>query len=128
MITTWFWVSFAVTGAGAAVATTAGWRRQRRLHLWTGPSTLLVLFVTVLLAERLAGEREFPDYAMRIHLPCAKTAGLLAIGVALTGVVLWRSGRGRVAHRVCVLLFLLGVVVATATGCWAFFLSVPAPH
>ena len=60
---------------------------------------------------------------LRTHLWFAKTAAGLAVLVAVTGVYLWRTGRGRRVHFWCVVAFLVGTVVATGTGIWAFSLS-----
>jgi len=121
--TTVFWVCFSLTLLALFVAFGAGLRRARRLHLVTAPLSLVLLTVTVLLTEALVAARDFPPDAMDTHLPLAKTAGGLALVVAVTGVYLWRTGRGRRCHFWCVVAFMLCAVAATVTGLWAFSLS-----
>lgn len=123
--TSWFWVSFLLTLALLVAALVTGWGGWRRVHLRLGPIALLSLAVTVVMAERLGKARVFPEEEMVIHLWFAKSAALLAVLVGGTGIYLWRTGRGRLVHRVCVLLFLLLTLIATGTGVWAFGMSTP---
>ena len=44
----------------ALAAVVSGWRGARRWHLRLAPLTLLSLAWTVVMAERMAGAREFP--------------------------------------------------------------------
>ena len=125
MTTALFWIFFAAALAALVATAIAGRRGRRRLHLRLAPASLLLLLAAILLAERMASVREFPASVMRVHLPCAKVAGLLALAVALSGLALWRTGRGRAVHRALVVLFFLAALVATATGVWAFSESVP---
>ncbi len=124
MITTLFWVFFGATLAALAAAVITGRTRRRRLHLCVAPTALVLLLIAILLAEQMASVREFPAHVMRVHLPCAKVAGLLAIATAVSGLVLWRTGRGRAVHRLAVVLFLSAALVASGTGVWAFSGSV----
>ena len=120
-----FWVSFALTLALAAVAITAGLMRKRKLHLLAGPATIALLAVTVVLTERLVKTRDFPAEELRIHLWFAKSGGVLALLVAVTGILLvFRPGMRKV-HLAMVVLFLLATVAATGTGIWVFDLSSP---
>lgn len=121
--TTVFWTCFSLTLLTLGAAFVAGLRGARRLHLVIAPLSLALLTVTVLLTEALTSARLFPEQELRIHLWFAKAAGALAILVAVTGVFLWRTGRGRRCHFWCVVVFLVGAVVATGTGLWAFSLS-----
>ena len=62
----------------------------------------------------------FPEPALRFHLIFAKSAGLLAIPVIVTGIWFWRRPAARNWHRTAVWLFVLATLVATATGFWMF--------
>lgn len=121
----WFWVSFGATLALAALAIWSGFGGGRRVHLVAGPATMVLLTVTILLTERFARARAFPEAEMGIHLWFAKTAALLALPVIATGILTARRPTWRKRHRIAVLLFLLAVVIATATGIWVFSLSTP---
>lgn len=125
MITTFFWVSFLLTLIALAGALYSGWSGQRRWHLVLGPLTLALLSVAVVFAVLMGQVRHFPQDIMRIHRPIAVTAGLFGVLVAVTGVVLWRTGRARRAHFVLVLLFSVAAVAASGTGIWAFTQSSP---
>jgi hypothetical protein len=115
-----FWLALLVTVGMLVAAMATGLRRRRRLHLWLGPLTLVMLVVTVLATEQLVRRYDFPAEVKAIHLPCAKAGGLLALPVLLTGLWLWRSERGRVWHRIAVWLWLCSVLIATGTGIWMF--------
>ncbi len=121
-----FWAAFGTTVALLATSLWTGWTGRRRLHLRLAPTALVVLAVTIVLTERLASVRHFPPQEMEIHLWFAKIGAALALPVLVTGLVLIRRPGWRRAHRVCVLLFLTGVLVATGTGIWVFSLSTPA--
>lgn len=120
-----FWIAFVATLATLAGALWTGFRRRRRAHLLLGPVSLVCLAVAILLAERLASVRDFPREPLRIHLWFAKSGALLALPVIVTGLLLWRSPRWRVAHRVCVVLFVAVTLIATGTGLWIFSQSTP---
>lgn len=118
--TSLFWLALCSTVALIGATLVTGHRHRRRLHLWLGPLTLIMVAVTIVLTEQLVSRYEFPAATRDIHLPIAKAAGLLAIPVALTGAWLWRSGRARRWHRVAVWLWLASVLAAAATGFWMF--------
>ena len=120
-----FWTFFPLTALALVLALLSGLHRRRRRHLWLGPVSLVLLAVTILLAERMASLRQFPPDEMRVHLWFAKTGAFLAIPVVITGAVLFFRPRWRRAHFVTVILFLCAVVVATGTGLWVFSLSHP---
>lgn len=115
-----FWIALAVTVGLIVASLVTGLRRRRRLHLWLGPLTIVMLVVTVVLTEQLASRYDFPADVKAVHMPCAKVGGLMALPVVLTGLWLWRSPRARRWHRLAVYAWLLAVLVAAATGIWMF--------
>lgn len=125
MVAFGFWASFVVTVALLVVTLVSGLRRRRRLHLVTGPLTVLSLVITVVLTEQLMAHYDFPAAAKAIHLPCAKAGGLLALPVVATGIWYWRSPRARNFHRAAVAVWLVSVLVATCTGLWMFAQGTP---
>lgn len=124
-LVTCFWISFAVTLLLVAMTLVAGFRARRRAHLVLALLSVAVLTVTIVLAERMGGLRDFPKDAMRIHLWFAKSAALAVLPVALTGAVLWRRAGWRRIHFTAVALFLLLTVTATGTGIWVYGMSTP---
>jgi hypothetical protein len=120
-----FWLSFLLTVVLLVVTLASGLRGRRRLHLRTGPLTMVALALTIVLTEQLLARYDFPADVKAIHLPCAKAGGLLALPVIATGIWYWRCPRARNWHRAAVALWLLAVVVATATGLWMFAQGVP---
>jgi hypothetical protein len=115
-----FWIAFTCTVALLVASLVSGWLRRRRVHLVTGPLTMVLLAVTVVLTEELMRRYDFPADALRFHLWFAKAGGLLALPVAATGVWLWRDPRARRWHRTAVLVWLVSVLAATSTGLWLF--------
>lgn len=120
-----FWASFATTLVLLVVAIVAALRRKRKIHLVAGPLAIVSLAITVVFTERLVKTREFPPEELGIHLWFAKSGGVLALLVAISGVLLAFQPRLRKVHRVFVVLFLLVTLVATGTGIWVFQLSSP---
>jgi len=120
-----FWLSFLLTVVLLVVTLASGLRGRRRLHLLTGPLTMVALALTIVLTEQLLARYDFPADVKAIHLPCAKAGGLLALPVIATGIWYWRRPRARNWHRAAVALWLLAVVVATATGLWMFAQGAP---
>lgn len=125
MVLPLFWCMFVVTLAALGAALWSGLTARRRWHLWLGPLGLLSLAVTILLAERLARQRDFPPDVLRIHLFFAQAGALLALPVVVTGLALARNPRWRRWHRSAVIVFALVAVAATGTGIWMFSLSTP---
>ncbi|MBL8748483.1 MAG: DUF4149 domain-containing protein [Planctomycetes bacterium] len=115
-----FWFSFVTTVVLLTGALLTGWTRKRRLHLWLGPLVMVSLVVTIVLTEELVRRYDFPADVKRIHLWFAKTGGLLALPVILTGVALWRTEKARRWHKAAVLVWLVSVLAATGTGIWMF--------
>lgn len=115
-----FWIAFVLTVTSLVAALVTGLRRWRRLHLWFGPLTIVLLAITVVLTEQLAACYDFPADVKDTHLPWAKAGGLLALPVVLSGLWLWRSERARWPHRIAVLVWLVVVLVAVGTGIWMF--------
>ena len=115
-----FWSSFTATVLLLVASLVTGFLRRRRLHLWLGPLTMVLLAVTIVLTEELLRAYEFPADIKATHLIFAKAGGLLALPVIVTGVWLWRDPRARVWHRAAVLLWLAMVLTATGTGLWMF--------
>ncbi len=120
-----FWTFFSLTLAGLGSAVATGLARRRRLHLFFAPVSLVLLTVTIVFAERMASSRVFPEEEMRIHLWFAKSAAVLALPVIVSGIYVARTARGRRTHLLCVLIFLIGTLIATGTGIWVFSLSAP---
>lgn len=115
-----FWIGFALTLVALVVSLVSGFRRKRRLHLVTGPLTLVLLAVTVVLTEQLMRNYTFPEESLRFHLHFAKAGGLCAVPVLLTGLWLWRNPRARLWHRLAVVVFVVAALLATGTGLWLF--------
>lgn len=125
MFTLGFWLSLLLTVAGLMATYRAGRQRRRRQHVKLAIGTVVLLVVTILFAEAMGRERDFPRDVMRIHLVFAKGAGLAVLPVAFTGLLLLRREGARRWHLGAVWLFLGLVVTATVTGVWAFTLSTP---
>lgn len=123
--TTLFWSFFVLTLVALAISVVSGLRQVRRLHLAVAPISMVLLAVAIVFAERMAAVRSFPPDEMAIHLWFAKSAAVLALGVVATGLFLWRNPKARRIHLVCVVLFLVAAVTASATGVWVFGLSTP---
>lgn len=120
-----FWIAFGVTLASLVTTLITGFTHRRRAHFWAAPTTVVLLAITIVLAERLVRDHDFPAAQMRIHLVFAKSAAALVIPVVVTGLALVRRPGWRRAHLVCVALFVLTTVAATVTGIWVFSLSTP---
>lgn len=123
--TVWFWIVFPITLALLSVALWTGRRKRRRVHLLLAPLSMVFLGLAILLAVRMGQTRDFPAAEMRIHRAIAVTAALLALPVILSGLALFRSPSWRRVHRICVTLFLVAAVAASATGIWVFSMSTP---
>ena len=123
----WFWLALGATVALMALALVSGLTRKRRAHLLAGPAAMGALLWAILLTEGLARRSEFVPEVTAVHLWCAKTAGLLALPVILTGALLVFRPSWRKRHRIAVYVFLLATVVATVTGIWMFSGAVPRP-
>lgn len=115
-----FWIAFVTTVLLMVSALLSGLLRRRRYHLMLGPLTMVSLGVAIWLTEELARQYDFPADVKRIHLWIAKTGGLLALPVILTGIWLWCSERARIWHRVSVYLWVVAVLTATGSGLWMF--------
>jgi hypothetical protein len=120
-----FWVVFVATLVLLVVSMASGLSGRRRLHLWTGPLTIVGLVVAVVLTERLAASYTFQEDVKRIHLIVAKVGGFSALPVILTGIWLWRSESGRLWHKLAVWWFVLAALAATGTGLWMYSGAVP---
>ena len=119
-----FWISFVVTVLLLVAALVTGFGRRRRAHLWIGPLTMVVLTVTIVLTEQLMKQYDFPPDELAFHMWFAKAGGLLALPVIATGLWLWRRPEARRWHRAAVIVWLVSVLAATATGLWLFGLGV----
>lgn len=120
-----FWTAFVATVALIVVSLISGYRGGRRVHLITGPLTLVALVFAVMQTEALMRRYDFPQDELNTHLIFAKFGGAMALPVLLTGIWLWRRPQARVWHRIAVWLWLLGVLAATGTGLWIFTLATP---
>lgn len=125
MSTTPFWISFVVTVVLMVAALLTGFLRRRRAHLWLGPLVMVALGVTIKLTEELVARYDFPEDVKRTHLWFAKTGGMLALPVIVTGLWLWRTEKARLWHKVAVYVWLLAVLTATGTGLWMFSHGTP---
>jgi len=115
-----FWCAFVATVLMLVAALLTGFTRRRRLHLWLGPLTMVLLAITIVLTEELLRAYTFPEDVKQTHLIFAKAGGLLALPVIATGLWLWKDERARLWHRAAVLLWLAVVLTATGTGLWMF--------
>ena len=120
-----FFLALGMTLVVAFMTVQTGRRGDRRAHLARALSTVGLLGVTILLALWLGEQRDFPAAAMAIHKIIARTAGLLVLPVVGTGIMLWQRPSWRIAHRACVYLLLVMLLVAVGTGIWVFSLSTP---
>ena len=120
-----FWIAFVVTVLLLVAALLTGATKRRRVHLVVGPLTMIALTVAIILTEQLLRSYEFPAGDLAFHLVFAKAGGLLAVPVIATGVWYWRSAKARLWHRAAVILWLVAVLTATATGLWLFSVGTP---
>ncbi|MFK7742333.1 MAG: hypothetical protein AB8H80_18615 [Planctomycetota bacterium] len=118
-----FWISFVLTVLLLVVSLVSGFGGKRKLHVVTGPLTIVSLAVAIWLTEQLMRQYEFPREELDFHLIFAKSGGLLALPVAITGIWYLRSPKARLWHRAAVLIWLVSVLMATATGLWVFGLG-----
>lgn len=118
-----FWIAFVTTVLLLAASLTTGLLHRRRLHLWFGPLTMVSLAIAIVLTEQLMKRYEFPPETLRMHLWFAKSGGLLALPVIVTGIWLVRSERARRWHRIAVMVWILSVLAATGTGLFLFSLG-----
>ncbi len=118
-----FWCALGATVLLIVLSLVSGYRRKRRVHLVTGPLTMVALVLAVIETEALMRRYDFPQQALDTHLIFAKAGGLLALPVIATGIWLWRNPRARFWHRLAVWLWLLSVLAATGTGLWIFGLA-----
>jgi hypothetical protein len=115
-----FWISFAVTLGLLVTSLVSGIRGGRRVHLVTGPLTLVMLGITIACTKILIRNYEFPAEQLRFHLKFSITATCAAVPVLLTGIWLWRSPAARLWHRLAVWTFVVLALTATGTGIWLF--------
>ena len=115
-----FWIAFVATVVLLVAALCTGFLRKRKLHLWLGPLTIVSFTIAIVLTEQLMQHYTFPKDELAFHLIFAKAGGLLALPVVVTGIWLWRQPRARVWHRIAVVVWLIAVLTATATGLWMF--------
>ncbi len=117
-----FWVLFASTVAALAATAWAGIRGRRRTHFVCVAITLTLLYATIRMTRSLVENVTFREWDLAFHLNFAITATALIVPVAITGIgYAMRGGRvWRLLHRTAVILFVVAVLVATATGIWAF--------
>jgi len=125
LLTITFFVALGLTAVGVLVTMRAGRRGDRRSHLRRALATVALLIATVVLALMVGELRNFPDPAMAIHKVIARTNGFLVLAVVFTGIMLWRRPGWRIAHKGCVYVMAVLLVIAIATGIWAFSLSTP---
>ncbi len=120
-----FWLAFVATVVLLIVSLVSGLLRRRRVHLVTGPLTMVALAFAVIETEALMRRYDFPREALDTHLVFAKAGGLMALPVIVTGLWLWWRPRARFWHRLAVWLWLISVLAATGTGLWIFDLATP---
>jgi hypothetical protein len=124
-VVTAFWIALLVTVVLMFVSLALGLRGARRLHLWTGPLTIVCLGVAVWFAIALGRIYVFPPVPMAVHRVFATLAGIMAVAVAITGCLLVRREGARRWHRGCVMAFVASALCATATGVWIWSAAVP---
>ena len=115
-----FWIAFVATVVLLVAALSTGFLHKRKLHLWLGPLTIVSLTIAIVLTEKLMQHYTFPKDELAFHLIFAKAGGLLALPVVVTGIWLWRQPRARLWHSIAVVVWLIAVLTATATGLWMF--------
>lgn len=115
-----FWISFAVTLGLLVTSLISGLRGGRRVHLVTGPLTLVMLGITIACTKILIRNYEFPPEQLSFHLKFSITATCAALPVLLTGLWLWKCPAARVWHRIAVYSFVVLALLATGTGIWLF--------
>lgn len=120
-----FWLAFGATVALLVVSLVSGFLRKRRIHLVTGPLTMVGLVFAVIETEALMRKYTFPREALDTHLIFAKAGGLLALPVIVTGLWLLKRPQARLYHRIAIWVWLLAVLAATGTGLWIFGLATP---
>ena len=121
----WFWLSFVSTVAALVGVLVTGLRRRRRQHFTFAVAFIVLLAVTIWLTESLMRSVEFPREELDFHLKFAMSATFLLLPVVVSGLMLARRG-GRVVrwiHRIAVVVFVVAVLLATATGIWVFSLA-----
>lgn len=123
LLTLGFWIALATTVALMVVSLVSGFRGRRRLHLVTGPLTMVSLVVAVVLTEQLVRKFVFPPDELAIHKVFAKAAGFSALPVVVTGLLLVKWPAMRPWHRLAVVLFVLASLVATGTGIWVWTMA-----
>lgn len=124
-LTITFFAALGLTAVSVLVTMRSGRRGDRRAHLQRALVTVGLLIATVVLALMVGQVRDFPDPAMAIHKVIARITGFLVLTVIFTGIMLWRRPGWRTLHRGCVYLMAVVLVIAIATGTWAFSLSTP---
>ena len=122
-----FLVSLALTVVALLVTVVSGLRKQRHAHLRRAIVTVLLMAVTIVFAFLLGDVREFPAEEMAIHKIFSRTGAYMVPPVAITGAMLWRRPGWRWPHRLCIGVFLVGVLGAAVTGVWILALSTPLP-
>ncbi|MCA8942135.1 MAG: hypothetical protein KDB80_06195 [Planctomycetes bacterium] len=120
----WFWGSFVLTVVLLLATVWMGLRGARRAHFVCVALFVAMLYVTVRLTRGLVESLDFPDDELAFHLRFAITASALLVPVLLTGLgyARWGGRKWRLWHRTAVIVFVVSVLAATATGVRMFLL------
>ncbi|MEO0479319.1 MAG: hypothetical protein AAF196_07560 [Planctomycetota bacterium] len=120
-----FWLAFVLTVLLLGVAAWAGKTGRRRLHFIFAPLGVAALTTAIILTERLSRAYDFPPEEMKIHLALAKSAAGLVLLAVISGLAAVKNRGALKVHKVCVLLAVVLILVATSTGIWVFSLATP---
>ena len=119
-----FVLSFLATLAGliGVLATGLGWRKKRRraLHLGCVALSLALLGWTIhealLLGEHY--DLEAAGWIFHVHMLLARVATVSLLIPAMGGIVVLRTGRHHIAHRIAAFTAVALVTLAAITGFW----------
>ena len=120
-----FVIALVVTVLLLALDVWSGKTARRRPHVVLACVTLVALAVAIYFAERVGSYWTFPKGPLNVHLGLAYAATILALCVALSGVLHLYGKAPRKVHAAIAWLFVAGVIAATATGVWIFTVGEP---
>lgn len=121
----WLYLLLAITTLFLAIVLITGKRGKRKWHLISVCILAVFLIATIVLAREAGTIFTFPQDRHDIHMPLARLATLLLFGPLITGILYWYGKVPRVAHLIPVVLFVLSVLAAFATGAWMMAGAVP---
>ena len=119
-----FLILLVFTASVMGMTVHAGLQKRRRVHLARAITTIVLLAATVLFAYLMSVyERILPEPEMNTHRIFSATITYTVPAVVITGILLWRNPRWRLAHRLCVGVLVLATVCALGTGLWVLYIS-----